>query len=316
MVNKSAIIGSLASLGLMFGIASGRTVAQMSHEGMRQAETEPKSQFRRIEQPLWLKSAVTIGGIGLIGLELWWFLLSKPKSQKAKTNQGIQEIDIAVDGGYEPSRVVVSAGQRVRLNFYRKDPSSCLEEVRFPDFHITQDLPLKQVTPIEFTPNKPGTYDFTCGMNMFRGAIEVQSANSTPAATLTPVASPTRDVQSQESAVRASSTPTGIQEATVIVEKGYQPGQVIVEAGQLVRLHFQRHNPSICFDKLLLPDFNLAVDLAPNQTTTVEFAPNTPGEYQFTCGMKMYRGVIEVQASSIDNNGKASALHSTNMHHH
>lgn len=172
------------------------------------------------------------------------------------------------------------------------------------------------MTPIEFTPNKPGTYDFTCGMNMFRGAIEVQSANSTPAATLTPVASPTRDVQSQESAVRASSTPTGIQEATVIVEKSYQPGRVIVEAGQPVRLHFQRHNPSICFDRLLLPDFNLAVDLAPSQTTTVEFTPKAPGEYQFTCGMKMYRGVIEVQASSVDNNGKASALHSTKMHHH
>jgi len=35
------------------------------------------------------------------------------------------------------------------------DPSSCLEEVRFPDFHIAQDL-LNQVTPIELTPDKPG----------------------------------------------------------------------------------------------------------------------------------------------------------------
>jgi len=316
MVNRSALVGGITSLGLVLGMTSGQAVAQMPHEGMQRSETEQTSQFRRIQQPLWLKSAVSIGGLGLIGLELWWFLLSKPKSQKAQAKQGIQEIDIAVDGGYEPSRVVVSAGQRVRLNFYRKDPSSCLEEVRFPDFHIAQNLPLNQVTPIEFTPNKPGTYDFTCGMNMFRGAIEVQSANSTPVATLTPVAPLTRDVQSQESAVRASSTPTGIQEATVAVEKGYQPGRVIVEAGQPVRLHFQRHNQSICFDKLLLPDFNLAVDLAPNQTTTVEFTPKAPGEYEFTCGMKMYRGVIEVQASSVDNNGKTSALDSTNMYHH
>lgn len=316
MVNKTAIVGSVASLGLVLGIASDEAVAQMPHEGMQRFETERTSQFRRIEQPLWLKSAVTIGGLGLIGLELWWFLLSKPKSQKAKTNQGIQEIDIAVDGGYEPSRVVVNAGQPVRLNFYRKDPSSCLEEVRFPDFHIAQDLPLNQVTPIEFTPDQPGTYTFTCGMNMFRGVIEVQSTDSTPVATLTPVAPPTHHVQLEESAVRASSTPAGIQEATVVVEKGYQPGRVIVEAGQRVRLHFQRHNQSICFDKLLLPDFNLAVDLAPNQTTTVEFTPKALGEYEFTCGMKMYRGVIEVQASSVDNNGKASALYSTNMHHH
>jgi plastocyanin domain-containing protein len=179
MVNKSAIASAIASLGLALGMTSGEAVAQMPHAGMQHPEPERTSQFERIEQPLWLKGAVTVGGLGLIGLELWWFLLSKPKSQKAKTERGIQEIDIAVDGGYEPSRVVVNAGQPVRLNFYRQDPSSCLEEVRFPDFHIAQELPLNQVTPIEFTPDKPGTYDFTCGMNMFRGAIEVQPADST-----------------------------------------------------------------------------------------------------------------------------------------
>jgi len=179
MMNKRAIASAIASLGLVLGIASGQAVAQMSHEGMQRSESENTSQFEHIEQPLWLKGAVTASGLGLIGLELWWFLLSKPKSQKATTDRGIQEINIAVDGGYEPSRVVVNAGEPVRLNFYRKDPSSCLEEVRFPDFHIAQELPLNKVTPIEFTPDKPGKYEFTCGMNMFRGALEVQAANST-----------------------------------------------------------------------------------------------------------------------------------------
>ncbi len=176
-MNKIAIIGSVASLGLIFGITSNKAVAQMSHEHMQPSQTQQTSQFRRIEQPLWAKAAVTAGGLGLIGLELWWFLLSKPKSQKAQSKQGIQEVTITVDGGYEPSQVVVNAGQKVRLNFYRKDSSSCLEEIRFPDFHIAQELPLNQVTPIEFTPNQPGTYTFTCGMNMFRGVIEVESSN-------------------------------------------------------------------------------------------------------------------------------------------
>ncbi len=320
MVNKTALVSSLASLGIALGIASGQAVAQISDEQMQHSEAEQTDQFRRIEQPLWLKSAVTVGGLGLIGLELWWFLLSKPKSQQAKTNQGIQEIDITVDGGYEPSRVVVNAGQRVRLKFLRQDPNSCLEEVRLPEFHIVQDLPLNQVTPIEFTPDKPGTYDFTCGMNMFRGAIEVLPADSTPAAIPTTTAQPTHHTKPEfsttvESAIVATSTLAGIQEATVTVEKGYEPGRVIVEAGQRVRLHFQRHSPNKCFDKLLVPDFNLAVDLTPDQTTTVEFTPEVPGEYEFTCGMKMYRGVIEVQASSAANNGKVSAF-STYKHNH
>lgn len=243
MANKTALVGGLASLGLALGIASSQAVAQMFYEQTQHFETEQTGQFRRIEQPLWLKSAVTIGGLGLIGLELWWFLLSKPKSQLAKMNQGIQEIDITVDGGYEPSRVVVNPGQRVRLKFLRRDPSSCLEEVRLPDFHIAQNLPLNQVTPIEFTPDKPGTYEFTCGMNMFRGAIEVLSADSTPVATPTTNAQPTPHTETEfstlvESAIVATSTPAGIQEATVTVERGYQPERVIVEAGQPVRLYF------------------------------------------------------------------------------
>ena len=72
MVNKTALLSSLASLGIALGIASGQAVAQMSYEQMQPSKTEQTGQFRRIEQPLWLKSAVTVGGLGLIGLELWW----------------------------------------------------------------------------------------------------------------------------------------------------------------------------------------------------------------------------------------------------
>ena len=179
MTQKYWVVG-MASFGLMLGI-SGKAVAQMPHNEMQPSGTEQTTQFRRIDQPLWLKGAVTAGGIGLIGLELWWFLFSKSKSRKADTNQGIQEAMITVDGGYEPSRVVVNAGQPVRLNFDRRDPSSCLEAVRIPDFHIAKDLPLNQVTAIEFTPTQPGEYPFTCGMNMFRGVIEVQGTDRSEA---------------------------------------------------------------------------------------------------------------------------------------
>ena len=193
MINKTAIIGSIASLGLVLGIASSKAVAQMPHDmnGNHSSDTEQTAQFRRIEQPLRNKVAVTLGGLGLIGLELWWFLLSKPKSRQATTQGGIQEVTVTVDGGYEPSQIVVQAGQPVRLNFHRKDASSCLEEVRFPDFHIAQELPLNQTTAIKFTPEKAGRYEFTCGMNMFRGVVEVQSADATAIAPPATVLQPT-----------------------------------------------------------------------------------------------------------------------------
>jgi P-type Cu+ transporter len=52
---------------------------------------------------------------------------------------------------------------------------TCLEEIRLPEFHIAQKLALNQVTPIEFRPDRPGRYEFSCGMNMFRGVVEVQA---------------------------------------------------------------------------------------------------------------------------------------------
>ena len=175
MLNPTAIIGAIASLSILLGTPAGEGIAQVPHAETQHSATPTTAQFRRIAQPLWLKRAVTVGGLSLVGLELWWFLLSKPKARQAAIEAGVQEVTVTVDGGYEPSQIVVQVGQPVRLNFDRKDPSSCLEEVRVPDFHIAQSLPLNRTTAVEFTPNKPGRYEFTCGMNMFRGVIEVHS---------------------------------------------------------------------------------------------------------------------------------------------
>lgn len=163
-------LGHLVGLGLLLALA-GSASAQMQ---MEQPTSGTDTQFRRIEQPLALKAGVTAAGLALIGIELWWFLFSKTKAQQAASEAGVQEITIAVDGGYNPDRIRVSAGQPVRLKFLRRDPSSCLEKVLVPDFHIAQDLPLNQTTPIEFTPQAPGRYPFTCSMNMFHGMIEVR----------------------------------------------------------------------------------------------------------------------------------------------
>ncbi len=160
------MIGILASLGISFSMAS--VAAEMPHHNSQ------SKQIQRIEQPMPLKIAVTVGGVALIGAQLWWFLFSKPKSQQAETSDGVQEVNITVDGGYRPSLVTVKRGQPVRLKFVRQDPNSCLDKVLFPDFHIAQDLALNETTSVEFIPQTVGNYQFSCGMNMFHGAIEVK----------------------------------------------------------------------------------------------------------------------------------------------
>ena len=188
MLSKSKMVGSLAGLGFFLALTPNITLAEAvrpwrcsiaqgtrTKMDMSASAEKQTSQFQKIEQPLGLKLAVALGGLGLIGAELWWFMFSKTKSQKAQVKKGIQEVDIVVDGGYNPDRIEVRAGEPVKLNFFRKDPSSCLEKVLLPDFNKALDLTLNQTTTVEVLPEKPGEYTFTCGMNMYRGVIKAET---------------------------------------------------------------------------------------------------------------------------------------------
>jgi plastocyanin domain-containing protein len=79
-MNLNSLATLTLALSLSLSLASG-SFAQINHEATVPSAT---SQFQRLEQPLWAKVAVTSAGLGLIGLELWWFLLSQPRSGQAR----------------------------------------------------------------------------------------------------------------------------------------------------------------------------------------------------------------------------------------
>jgi plastocyanin domain-containing protein len=81
MLRKAAFFATLASLGFWLGGMAGAIADQPEIDNMNGHNTPQSSQFHRIEQPLSNKVIVTLGGLGLIGLELWWFVWSKPKSR-------------------------------------------------------------------------------------------------------------------------------------------------------------------------------------------------------------------------------------------
>jgi plastocyanin domain-containing protein len=72
----------LASILVIIGL-SFYPCSILSAEMQREPQAQ-SNQFRRIEQSAILKIAVTVGGLTLIGGQLWWFLGSKPKSQQAE----------------------------------------------------------------------------------------------------------------------------------------------------------------------------------------------------------------------------------------
>lgn len=106
-----------------------------------------------------------------IAFTYWFFLMRK---EETAVDVKANAVDIIVEGGYSPSALTLPKGQKTVLNFIRRDPSSCLEEVVLPQFKIRKYLPLNQKTPIEITPKERGTYEISCGMNMFHGKIVVE----------------------------------------------------------------------------------------------------------------------------------------------
>jgi len=115
------------------------------------------------------KIIVTLLGIMGIAFTYWFFLMKRSKEVIVKDS-----IDIIVDGGYSPEVISIAKGKTTKINFLRKDPTDCLEEVVLSDFKIRKHLPLNQKITIELTPQKAGEFGYACGMNMYHGKIIVK----------------------------------------------------------------------------------------------------------------------------------------------
>jgi len=113
---------------------------------------------------------INISGVLLIALIVWWFWLYKPKDV-AISGQGVT---VVVEGGtYQPSRIKLSSGDPVTINFLRHDASPCAEMVLFPDFNISEELPLGKNKPIALPALDKGEYPFHCQMQMYQGVLIV-----------------------------------------------------------------------------------------------------------------------------------------------
>ncbi len=129
--------------------------------------------------------AVVLGGAGLIGWELWFFLAPRRATgAPPPTRSGVQEVRVTVKGGYDPDTILVEAGRPVRLHFYRDETADCSERVVFETLGIDEALHAFQTRTIEFIPPAPGDYPFRCGMGMLRGRVVAQQGRDAARANL------------------------------------------------------------------------------------------------------------------------------------
>jgi plastocyanin domain-containing protein len=76
--------------------------------------------------------------------------------------------------GYQPSNIRLRLGVPARLTFIRNTEQTCGTEIVIPAYKVNRPLPLNVPVVVRFTPRRSGRYKFTCGMNMFRGALVVR----------------------------------------------------------------------------------------------------------------------------------------------
>lgn len=117
---------------------------------------------------------VNLVGLAIIVWIAWYFWFSRGDRSAAELTDGVQSALVVVRGGYTPDTIVVSRGRPVRLLFRREESALCSERVVLPAFDRSALLPEGEEVAVEFVPQDPGEYPFSCQMGMLRGRIVVE----------------------------------------------------------------------------------------------------------------------------------------------
>jgi hypothetical protein len=85
-------------------------------------------------------------------------------------------IEITVDHGFRPTRVVAPADEPLVLLFRKRDQDACSERVVLSSPRVERRLAAGTDTSVRLPPQPPGEIRFTCGMGRYRGVIQLVEA--------------------------------------------------------------------------------------------------------------------------------------------
>ena len=79
----------------------------------------------------------------------------------------------------------------------------------------------------------------------------------------------------------------------ITVDQGvYTPARIEIPTGKPTTLRFLRKDPSPCAETVQIDGLGLNAELPVNKSRDLVVKPETPGSYEFTCQMRMYRGEL------------------------
>jgi copper chaperone CopZ len=107
---------------------------------------------------------------------------SNSSSNAVVTTGNVQKVQLSVKGStYYPYPIQVKKGIPVQLIGDMNSMPGCSRSIVIPEFGIRKTMS-EGDNIIEFTPDKSGTFQFSCSMNMYHGQIIVEESNGSVAA--------------------------------------------------------------------------------------------------------------------------------------
>ena len=93
-------------------------------------------------------------------------IFSKNQTKKVVVN--------AENHGYKPDVITFKEGRPAQIKFIPSDNMGCMNEIVFKDLGVDKTLDDKKEITVDIPTDKPGTYNFACGMDMFHGKVVVK----------------------------------------------------------------------------------------------------------------------------------------------
>ena len=93
-------------------------------------------------------------------------IFSKNQTKKVVVN--------AENHGYKPEVVTFKQGKPAQLKFIPSDNMGCMNEGVSKDLNFDTKLHGQKEVTIDIPTDKPGTYNYACGMDMFHGKVVVK----------------------------------------------------------------------------------------------------------------------------------------------
>lgn len=245
-------------------------------------------------------------GWNLTGWKLPFFAQSSQSStddSTVKIENGVQIANMTQSSyGYSPNSFTVKSGVPVRWVINSTDSNTCAASIVFSKFGIRQALkPGKNI--IEFTPQAPGDFKFSCSMGMYRGLFKIiKNTEKVVAPDLNSAPNPPRPTVQEPVSSSINSSTSSNSQAQVIkatyasLVRDISPSEFTVKVGEPVRFEIAAEvDGEGCMSTIMIPGLiNNPELLEKGKTITFNFTPNKKGTYGITCAMGVPRGTITV----------------------